>query len=128
MKKVLIMLAALPLLAASAVNGSFSGQVFDGEGSRHIGEAIVTVSTPSGYVASVVTNKEGEFSFNTLPQGEYSFRVTAHGYAIYEREITAGGETGVKGLVVRLLVPADKQTVSVRELKNPVTSSVWRGL
>jgi hypothetical protein len=128
MKKALIMLAALPLLAAGAGSGNFSGQVFDGEGSRHIAEAIVTISTPSGYVASVVTNKEGEFNFNTLPQGEYNFRVTAHGYAIYEREITAGGEGGVKGLVVRLLVPANKQTISVGELKNPVTSSVWRGL
>ncbi|HEY3839903.1 MAG TPA: carboxypeptidase-like regulatory domain-containing protein [Bryobacteraceae bacterium] len=127
MKAALIMLAALPLLAAGGGNGTFSGQVFGGNGTGQLSDAIVTVSTPSGFVASVVTNKTGEFSFDSLPQGEYNFRVTAHGYAIYERDITAGGDTGVKGLVVRLVVPSNKQTVSVAELRNPHAISMSRG-
>src|SRR5579864_5136396 len=85
MKKILIMLAALPLLAADAASGGFSGRVFDGEGAKLIPSAIVTVTTPAGFVSSVVTNKTGEYSFKSLPSGEYDFRVTAHGFAIYER-------------------------------------------
>ena len=119
MKKILIMFAALPLLAAEAVSGGFSGRVFDGEGSKLIPNAIVTVTTPAGYVASVETNKAGAFSFNSLPSGEYDFRVTAHGFAIYERKVTVSQDAGVRELDIRMLVPANRQTVSVAELQTP---------
>ena len=88
MKKVLIMLAALPLLAAAAETGHFSGRVFDNQGAKQLSNAIVTVSTPAGFVASVNTDKKGDFNFNGLPEGEYDFRVTAHGFAVYERHIS----------------------------------------
>ncbi len=114
MKTALILLAALPLLAASHLG--FRGRILDGQGIKQIPDAIVTMSTPTGFVASVVTNREGEFTFSSLPAGEYDFRVTAHGYAIYEREMTVSSAAGVRELDVRLKVPADKQTVSVSEL------------
>ena len=117
MKKLLLMLAVLPLLASDAAPARFSGRIFDRDGTTRVAEAIVTVSTPSGYVSSVTTNKEGEFTFATLPSGEYDFRVTAHGYGIYERPLTVSGESGVRQLNVRLVVPANKQTVSVGELR-----------
>ena len=117
MRTILIMLAALPLLAADAAN--FSGRVFDVAGDKQIAGAIVTVTTPEGYISSVVTNKAGEFAFATLPAGEYDFRVTAHNFAIYERQITVSASAGVKQLDIRMLVPTNKQTVSVAELRNP---------
>jgi Carboxypeptidase regulatory-like domain len=119
MRTAIIMLAALPLLAADAVNGRFAGRVFDGEGAKQISRAIITVSTPSGYVSSVTTNKSGEFTFTGLPGGEYDFRVTAHNYAIYERQITVSADAGVKELDIRMLVPANKQTISVADLRKP---------
>jgi len=122
MKTALIMLAALPLLAASAGHLGLRGRILDGQGVRQIPDAIVTVSTPSGYVSSVVTNKAGQFSFASLPAGEYDFRVTAHGYAIYEREMTVSADAGVRELDIRLVVPANKQTVSVSELMNPAVT------
>jgi len=115
MKAILIMLAALPLLAA---DGRFAGRVFDGPGTNQIAGAIITVSTPTGYVSSVTTSKSGDFSFNSLPDGQYNFRVTARGYAIYERQITVSSAVGVRELDIRMLVRADKQTVSVAELRN----------
>jgi hypothetical protein len=118
MKTVLILLAALPLLAADATDAKFSGRVVNGDGTRKITNAIVTVTTPAGYIASVETNNAGEFAFDALPVGEYDFRVTAHGYAIYERQVTVSTEAGVRALDIRMLVPADKQTVSVAELRN----------
>jgi hypothetical protein len=110
------MLAALPLLAA----GQFGlrGRILDGQGVKQIPDAIVTVSNPSGFVSSVVTHRDGAFSFGSLPAGEYDFRVTVHGYAVYEREVTVAENGGLRELDVRMIVPADKQTVSVTELAN----------
>jgi hypothetical protein len=119
MKTILIMLAALPLLAASAGSGRFAGRVFDNNGDKQIPNAIVTVTTPSGYISSVTTDKNGEFAFNSLPDGEYDFRVTAHGFAIYERQVTVAQDLGVRTLDIRLKVPVDRQTISVLELMKP---------
>jgi protocatechuate 3,4-dioxygenase beta subunit len=127
MKAALIMLAALPLLAAGAGHFGLRGRILDAHGARQIPDAIVTVSTPAGYISSVVTNQAGEYSFASLHAGEYDFRVTAHGYAIYEREMTVSANGGVRELDIRMLVPVNKQTVSVSELMNPaVTQSVSR--
>jgi hypothetical protein len=117
MRTALIILAALPLLAANGNSESMRGRVFDIDGSKQVPNAIVTVSTASGYVASVVTDRNGEFNFAALPAGEYDFRVTARGFAIYERQLTVADNGGVRELDIRLLVPADKQTVSVSELR-----------
>jgi len=116
------MLATLPLLAAGHFD--LRGRILDGQGTKQIPDAIVTMSTPAGFVASVVTNQAGQYSFASLPAGEYDFRVTAHGYAIYEREVTVSRSGGVRELDIRMAVPADKQTVSVSELMQPgVTQS-----
>jgi len=119
MKTVLMILAALPLLATDGGNVNFGGRVYKPDGTNLIPDAIVTVSTPAGFVSSVTTSKSGEFSFSSLPAGQYDFRVTAHGFAIYERQITVSNEGGMKELIIRMLVPADKQTVSIAELRNP---------
>ena len=119
MKTAFILLAALPLLAAGAGHLELRGRILDGQGTKELANAIVTVSTPAGYVSSVVTNQSGQFSFASLPAGEYDFRVTAHGYAIYQREVTVSANGGVRELDIRMLVPVDKQTVSVSELLHP---------
>jgi protocatechuate 3,4-dioxygenase beta subunit len=92
------------------------GRVLDGQGTQQIPNAIVTVTSQAGYISSVTTNRDGQFSFASLPAGEYDFRVTVHGYAIYEREVSVAANGGVRELDIRMMVPADKQTVSVNEL------------
>ena len=109
----------MPLLAAGAADVSFSGRIYDNQGKKQVAEAIVTLTTPSGYIASVTTDKKGEFSFRALPEGEYDFRVTARGYAIYERQVTVLEDGGMRQFDIRLRVPADRQTVSVLELRRP---------
>jgi len=123
MKSLLVMLAALPLLAAGD-QSALRGRILDAH-SKQLPNAIVTLTTPAGFISSVVTNQAGEYSFAALPDGEYDFRVTAHGYAIVERPVTVSANGGVRELDIRLMVPADRQTVSVSELMNPaVTQSV----
>lgn len=108
------MLAALPLLAAGHLG--LRGRILDGHGVNKLPDAIVTVSNSAGFVSSVVTNREGQYSFGSLPSGEYDFRVTVHGYAIYEREVTVSPTGGLRELDVRMVVPVNGQTVSVSEL------------
>ena len=116
MRIALIVFAVLPLFGASYGIEDFSGHVVDGE-NRKIGDAIITVSRGAAYVSSVLTDHDGAFSFSSLPVGEYDLRVTAHGYAIYERQVTIGINVGLKELAIRLLVPVDRQTISVQELQ-----------
>jgi hypothetical protein len=119
LKQLLLLLAALPLLAAvDVVPTNFHGRVFDGGGAHKMADAIVTMSNERGPIASVQTNQDGEFTFGVIAPGVYHFRVTARGYAIYEREVTIAQEGGMRQLTVRLMVPADKQTVSVGELRH----------
>jgi hypothetical protein len=125
MKAAFVMLAVLPLLATGVGHLGLRGRILDAQGVKQLPDVIVTLSTPSGYISSVVTNKAGEYSFASLPAGQYDFRVTAHGYAIYEREMTVSANGGVRELDIRMMVPANKQTVSVSELMNPaITQSV----
>jgi len=116
MKSILIMLAALPLLAAGDHFG-LRGRILDGQ-AKQLPNAIVTVTTPAGFISSVVTNQAGEYSFALLPEGEYDFRVTAHGYAIVERQVTVAANGGVRELDIRMMVPVGRQTVSVSSISN----------
>ena len=127
LKQCLLLLAALPLLAVDVAPTSFHGRVFDGGGTHKLADAIVTMSNERGPIASVETNQNGEFTFGAIPPGVYNFRVTAHGYAIYEREVTIARDGGMRQLTIRLMVPADKQTVSVGELRSPATAVASRG-
>ena len=118
MKTILLMFAALPLLAAGASDpGRLSGRVYDVDGAKHVANAIVTVTTPKGFISSVTTDMDGQFSFNQLPEGSYDFRVTAKGFAIYERQVSVAPEIGLRTIDIRLRVPASRQTISVLELR-----------
>ena len=118
------MFAALPLLAAGASDpGRFSGRVFDVGGAKQVANAIVTITSPKGFIASVTTDKDGQFNFNELPEGSYDFRVTAKGFAIYERQISIAPEIGLRTLDIRLRVPANHQTISVLELRKSDNTS-----
>jgi hypothetical protein len=127
MKTAILLLAALPMLAAGTDHSSLRGRIMDANGTQQISGAIVTVTAPSGYIVSAVTTKSGQFRFASLPEGEYNFRVTARGYAIYERDVTVSAEGGVREIDIRLVVPADRQTVSVLELMRPVSESFPAG-
>ncbi len=58
------MLAALPLVWPPEAVHVFQGAYSTVRGARQITGAIVTVvTTPTGYISSVVTDKSGNFSF-----------------------------------------------------------------
>lgn len=115
LKLALCILTALPLLAAGNTP-HLRGQVLDIGGTHQVAHAIVTMTNANGYIASLETNQKGEFNFAALPEGEYNFRVTAPGFAIYERDLTVSSAALPQQLSVRMLVRKDHQTVSVADL------------
>jgi protocatechuate 3,4-dioxygenase beta subunit len=67
-------------------NGSLIGQVFDGETGKPVEGVAVTVTwpvSPEGREPRTdvdVTDREGEYKFESLPPGSYTLRFTKSGY------------------------------------------------
>lgn len=63
--------------------GNLSGHVSDGLGGSVI-NAFVQISDSKGNKRATITNKEGEFYFKNLPQGNYSIKISATGFNPFE--------------------------------------------
>jgi uncharacterized membrane protein len=101
-------------LYAGQDNSALSGQV--SEHGAPVGGAIVTISN-RGFIKSATTDAEGKFALEPVPAGRYDFRVSAHGYAVFERPVTVHAENPQRNWMdVKDLIPADHQSVSVAEL------------
>lgn len=59
--------------------GSFSGTVVDSNGDP-ISGATVTLTDASGVTYTTTTDTDGNFSFENLPEGDYSYEIEADGY------------------------------------------------
>jgi Carboxypeptidase regulatory-like domain len=99
-------------VSAQAPAGSLRGQVVDQFGGLIVG-ATVTATDANGAVKTVVTNSEGSFVISTLAVGKSTVKITARGFADYEKEgvvIVAGRATRVD---VTLGVTTAKEEVTV---------------
>jgi len=81
---ILFLIALATLLAASlaaqdSATGTIRGTVLDATGSRIPLASIVVVNTATGARHAATSDAEGNFTFDPLPPGDYSARVTALG-------------------------------------------------
>ena len=81
---ILFLIALATLLAASlaaqdSATGAIRGTVLDATGSRIPQASIVVVNTATGTRHAATSDAEGSFTFDLLPPGDYSARVTAQG-------------------------------------------------
>lgn len=81
---ILFLIALATLLAASlaaqdSATGTIRGTVLDATGSRIPQASIVVVNTATGTRRAATSDAEGSFTFDLLPPGDYSARVTAQG-------------------------------------------------
>jgi Carboxypeptidase regulatory-like domain len=108
------------ILAMSIPGGSLRGTALFGrisDGSTPVTGAIVTISN-RGFVKSTTTDGNGRFILEAVPAGRYDFRTSALGYAVLECPVVVrGGDSHGNWIGVTALVPVDRQTVSVVELK-----------
>src|SRR5208283_3418692 len=89
----------LPIAAASAcfaANG-VSGRVFDPQGDVLPG-ATVRLESPLGYHARATADRDGRYSFDAVPDGDYRIRAEAPGLATAEQRTALAGQAAVLDL------------------------------
>jgi hypothetical protein len=72
---------------AQSFTGSISGAVTDQAGAALAAASVTLTAGATGQTRSTTTNNQGEYSFPSLPPGQYKIRITADGFT--SREITA---------------------------------------
>ncbi|PYS61949.1 MAG: hypothetical protein DMF76_09840 [Acidobacteria bacterium] len=99
-------------ISAQAPTGSLRGQVLDQFGGLIV-DAAVTVTDANGAVKTVVTNNDGSFVISSLAVGRCSVRITARGFAVYEKEDVGIVSGRASRLDVTLGITTAKEEVTV---------------
>jgi len=94
--------------------GSLSGQVFDTLGAVVVGATVTAVDAASKE-KSVVSNNQGVFTINGLRAGNYTVRVTAPNFGLYENTEVAIAAGARQELTVALSVQSVNEQVEVSE-------------
>ncbi|MGB9735284.1 MAG: TonB-dependent receptor [bacterium] len=87
-KLALVMLMILLFDMGVAFAGSISGVVIDAYTNIPIKEAKVQLNSNARIIMKTVTNKDGMFSIENIPAGDYTFSVIRDGYEPVEKKIT----------------------------------------
>ena len=81
-----VLALSLPYLShAQTITGSIVGSVEDSSQASIIAAEVTLTQTATGVTRSSRTNQRGEFSFASLPPGEFSLRIKADGFKTSER-------------------------------------------
>ncbi|HLW77737.1 MAG TPA: carboxypeptidase-like regulatory domain-containing protein, partial [Bryobacteraceae bacterium] len=107
-------LLALAVSLAAQAQGTLTGHVFDPSNSA-VPKATVTVTGPGGVVKVATTNDDGEFSISGLPTGQYTIRVIASGFGLFEKAAVAVAAGKPTAFDAKLSVEVSKQEVTVAD-------------
>jgi TonB family protein len=81
------LLVLLPLatlrLPAQDLSGKFSGSVHDPSGSGVRNATVIMSNAKTNFIQMTTTNVEGDFTFKSLPAGEYELKVLKRGFEAY---------------------------------------------
>jgi hypothetical protein len=92
---------------------TLKGQVTDPSGAVIPG-ATVTATGPGGKVKVATTNQQGAYTVNALPPGQYTVRVLAKGFAVFESKVDLA-TSATQTLNAALVVSVDTQEVTVSD-------------
>lgn len=95
-------------------SGSLTGQVVDTNGAIVVGATVIAVDA-ANKEKSVVTNNQGVFTINALAPGNYTVRVTAPNFGLYENTEVAIAAGARQELTVALSVQSVNEQVEVSE-------------
>src|ERR1700732_5091346 len=76
--------------------------------------ATVTATGPGGKVKVATTNQQGAYTINALPPGQYTARVLAKGFAVFESKVDLA-TSATQTLNAALVVSVDTQEVTVSD-------------
>src|SRR5436190_8375125 len=115
-KKLLSVLSLLVFCAnpglAQQHKGALRGQLMDELGGV-ITATKVTLINAEGSEVSTTTDDRGVFSFEDLPAARYTVKVTARGFAPFEKTDVIVGTSARTSLELKLTVTIGKQQVTV---------------
>lgn len=79
-------LLAAPAAAQDFTNVTASGRVTDAGGAPLSGATVTITSNNQGFTRTVTTDADGSYRVPSLPQGDYTFEVSADGFAAFRDE------------------------------------------
>lgn len=113
--------SACSVAIAQVSTASVVGSLQDQSGAMIAGASITAVNDDTGATRSTSTNREGQFTFNSLDPGTYTLTFTAHGFqtkSMTGLEVTAGEVLPVSN--VTLKIGKVSQTTTVKAQSNTV--------
>src|SRR5262249_32167277 len=85
---ILILMSAASTLASSPVFGDARGIVLDPQQQAIKGARVTISALASDFTRTAVTNDDGEFTFRSIPLGEYTITVEHAGFAKVQEAVT----------------------------------------
>lgn len=110
---VLVSLLLLAAVQAQTFRGAISGTVTDPTGGVVPNAQVVATEKGTGTDHSTVTTSDGQFSFQDIPPGTYSVKVTASGFAVVTTDNVPVSTGSVYSLPVKLSMAKEATTVEV---------------
>jgi Carboxypeptidase regulatory-like domain len=78
---VLLILASLLPAMAQTNTTSLTGEIQDSTGAAITGSAVILTNPETGLTQAMESNNTGQFSFNQIPPGKYTVKVSAAGFS-----------------------------------------------
>lgn len=107
------------LTGANAQTQRFNGVVLDGNGRAVSGAEVVLRDKTSHTERTVLTNEEGQFSFDLAGEKAYELTTRVSGFATATREVTAKDS----GLTLMLELQAIKEQVTITATRSEVVTT-----
>src|SRR6266849_10748806 len=106
-------LSLAPAVFAQNFTGSVRGTVLDAQGGAVAGADVAITSTDTGYSRSGKTDRDGNYGFQSLPNGRYSLSVAKAGFKAFEEKDIVLHVNDSLTLDARLIVGARSETIEV---------------
>ena len=117
---VVLALSVSPISSAQSPTGSVRGTVTDGQGTA-VADAEVTITdADTGYSRNAQTDRDGSYSFQSLPVGRYTLLVVKDGFSRFEEKDVVLHVSDALTLVAQLKIGARSETVEVVANANQV--------
>ncbi len=109
-----ILLFGICTMAAAPGNGKAHGAVVDESGGVLPGVTVSAVSDDGRVVATVVTDRVGQYAFDSLPEGAVHLTFQLEGFSTGSGDVTIGPDRDAAVAQHRLLLAARSENVTVQ--------------
>ncbi len=109
---VLLMFASFMTAMAQTNTTALTGEIHDATGAAISGGAVILTNPETGLTEATASNNDGQFSFNQIPPGKYTVKVSAPGFSEQVQKVELLVATPAR-MVFKLSVGGTSEVVSV---------------